>query len=120
VYTLLCTLQNIQNPAAVPPAGIISCLTFNPLEPDLLAAGSYSRCIGLFDERTREQLMWLQGHAGGVTQVGPPASAAACMPYGLPAWVPPIAQCAAFSADTAYTGKCRVYRQAAFGERVCA
>lgn len=50
-------------------AGIISCLSFNPLEPDLFAAGSYSRCIGLFDGRTREQLLWLQGHTGGITQV---------------------------------------------------
>jgi WD40 repeat protein len=50
-------------------AGIISCLAFNPLEGDLFAAGSYSRCIGLFDVRTREQLLWLEGHTGGITQV---------------------------------------------------
>lgn len=49
--------------------GIISCLAFNPLEGDLFAAGSYSRCIGLFDVRTREQLLWLEGHTGGITQV---------------------------------------------------
>lgn len=35
----------------------------------MLAAGSYSRCMGLFDVRTREQLLWLEGHAGGITQV---------------------------------------------------
>lgn len=52
------------------PAGIISCLAFNAAEPDLLAAGSYSRCMGLFDVRTSEQLLLLEGHSGGVTQVG--------------------------------------------------
>lgn len=50
-------------------AGIISCLCFSPVSNDLLAAGSYSRCIGLFDGRTYEQLLLLEGHKGGVTQV---------------------------------------------------
>jgi hypothetical protein len=39
------------------------------MEPDLFAAGSYSRAMGLFDVRTREQLLLLEGHAGGITQV---------------------------------------------------
>ena len=38
---------------------------------ELLAAGSYMGGIGLFDPRTSEQLYLLQGHKGGVTQVGP-------------------------------------------------
>jgi hypothetical protein len=39
------------------------------VQNDLLAAGSYSRCIGLFDARTYEQLLLLEGHKGGLTQV---------------------------------------------------
>jgi hypothetical protein len=50
-------------------AGIISCLSYSPIHNDLLAAGSYSRCIGLFDARTYEQLLLLEGHKGGLTQV---------------------------------------------------
>jgi WD40 repeat protein len=56
------------SPAAAA-AGIISCLCFSPVHSDLLAAGSYSRCIGLFDARTYEQLLLLEGHKGGLTQV---------------------------------------------------
>eukprot|EP00878_Enallax_costatus_P027309 GHUV01029381.1.p1 GENE.GHUV01029381.1~~GHUV01029381.1.p1 ORF type:complete len:207 (+),score=26.94 GHUV01029381.1:774-1394(+) len=60
------TIVSIQLPCY---AGIISCLCFSPVHQDLLAAGSYSRCIGLFDARTYEQLLLLEGHRGGITQV---------------------------------------------------
>jgi WD40 repeat protein len=49
--------------------GIISCLAFNPPTSDLLAAGSYSGAVGVFDARTDEQLLLMEGHKGGVTQV---------------------------------------------------
>ncbi|KAI8473171.1 MAG: WD40-repeat-containing domain protein [Monoraphidium minutum] len=54
-------------------AGIVSCLAFNPPTADLLAAGTYSGAVGLFDGRAAEaQLMLLEGHKGGVTQARAP------------------------------------------------
>ncbi|KAF8062083.1 APY2 [Scenedesmus sp. PABB004] len=50
-------------------SGLISCLAFSPVMHDLLAAGSYSRQVGLFDARSLEHLLLLEGHRGGVTQV---------------------------------------------------
>jgi WD40 repeat protein len=49
--------------------GIISCLAVSPVEHDLLAAGSYGKSIGIFDARSYEQLLVLEGHVGGVTKV---------------------------------------------------
>jgi len=49
--------------------GIISCLAVSPVQHDLLAAGSYGKSIGIFDARSYEQLLVLEGHVGGVTQV---------------------------------------------------
>lgn len=50
-------------------AGIVSCLAFCPVHNDLMAAGTYGRVIGVFDARSQEQQLLLEGHAGGVTQV---------------------------------------------------
>ena len=49
-------------------AGMVSCMAFSP-NGDLLAAGSYSGAIALYDARTWEQVFLLQGHKGGLTQV---------------------------------------------------
>lgn len=49
--------------------GIISCLEVNPQNPNLIACGSYSRSIGIFQTETFEPIQILQGHQGGVTQV---------------------------------------------------
>ena len=43
-------------------------MAFSP-NGDLLAAGSYSGAIALYDARTWEQVFLLQGHKGGLTQV---------------------------------------------------
>jgi len=50
--------------------GLISCLTFNPDRSGLYAAGSFSKTIGLYDEKQSEVLFILKGHTGGVTNVG--------------------------------------------------
>jgi WD40 repeat protein len=47
----------------------VSCLAFNAFHHDLLAAGSYSAVISLFDPRTNEALFLLHGHKGGLTQL---------------------------------------------------
>eukprot|EP00741_Cyanophora_paradoxa_P016568 tig00020927_g15998.t1 len=49
--------------------GIISSIAFSPDRSGLYAAGSYARTVGLYDERQRQPLLVLAGHAGGVTQV---------------------------------------------------
>lgn len=53
----------------LPPAGIVSCLAFTP-DGAALAAGTYTGSIGIFDPRTRGLQLILQGHRGGLTQVG--------------------------------------------------
>ncbi|KAF9431444.1 Telomerase Cajal body protein 1 [Entomortierella beljakovae] len=40
--------------------GVISCLSFNPDQSDLYAAGSYLKTIGLYDSRAQELLMLLR------------------------------------------------------------
>lgn len=50
-------------------AGLVSALAANPWHRNLLAAGCYDRSVGLYDFTTREQLLLLRGHAGGVTCV---------------------------------------------------
>lgn len=47
---------------------MISCLTYSPLG-DMVAAGSYSSSIAIYDPRTWEMLFLLQGHKGGLTQL---------------------------------------------------
>lgn len=49
--------------------GIISCISFDPGNSGLMAAGSYSGVAALYDCRTKEQLCLLEGHVGGVTHV---------------------------------------------------
>ena len=49
--------------------GIVSCAAINPDKSGLLAAGTYSRNIGLYDTLSGKLLYNLQGHRGGVTQV---------------------------------------------------
>ena len=51
------------------PAGIISCMDFNPDRGGMMAVGAYSGTAALYDSRTRETLFLLQGQAGGLTQV---------------------------------------------------
>ncbi|XP_067948517.1 telomerase Cajal body protein 1-like isoform X2 [Watersipora subatra] len=48
--------------------GIISCFDFLPAE-QLFAAGSYSKSVGVYDQRNNEASMILEGHTGGVTQI---------------------------------------------------
>ncbi|GAX77396.1 hypothetical protein CEUSTIGMA_g4842.t1 [Chlamydomonas eustigma] len=49
--------------------GMISCMAFSPGSGEMLAAGSYSGSIALYDTRTWEMLYVLSGHKGGLTQV---------------------------------------------------
>ena len=68
-----CPLPTANAPASPPCtivtcAGIVSCLAFAPTG-DLLAAGTYSGSLGLYDPRTYEQLYVMKGHKGGLTQV---------------------------------------------------
>jgi WD40 repeat protein len=49
--------------------GIISCLAFSPDYSGLLAAGSYSKNIGLYDAATGELCSHFGDLDGGVTQV---------------------------------------------------
>ena len=48
--------------------GMISCIAYSPLG-DMVAAGSYSSSIAIYDPRTWEMLFLLQGHKGGLTQL---------------------------------------------------
>lgn len=48
-------------------AGIVSCFSFNPDRSGVFAAGAYDGSVALYDVNTREQLLLLHGHAGGVT-----------------------------------------------------
>lgn len=49
--------------------GIISCISFNPCNFGVLAAGSYDRTTGVYAEDNLELLFVLHGQEGGVTQV---------------------------------------------------
>lgn len=49
--------------------GLISCIDFNPQNSKMVACGSYSRDIGLFEAETMEPTTILSGHKGGITQV---------------------------------------------------
>jgi hypothetical protein len=50
--------------------GIVSCLAFAPGGGGAtMAAGAYSGVAALYDARSREQLLVLEGHAGGVTHL---------------------------------------------------
>eukprot|EP00281_Chroomonas_sp_CCMP1168_P002055 CAMPEP_0206266098 /NCGR_PEP_ID=MMETSP0047_2-20121206/30379_1 /ASSEMBLY_ACC=CAM_ASM_000192 /TAXON_ID=195065 /ORGANISM="Chroomonas mesostigmatica_cf, Strain CCMP1168" /LENGTH=446 /DNA_ID=CAMNT_0053694101 /DNA_START=120 /DNA_END=1460 /DNA_ORIENTATION=+ len=49
--------------------GIVSCMEFNPDKSGLVAAGSYSRNVALYDARSGKLLYNMQGQRGGVTQV---------------------------------------------------
>jgi hypothetical protein len=63
------THTHTHNRPPLPRQGIVSCLAFNPPACDMLAAGTYSGAIGLFDARCpAQQLLLLEGHSGGVTQ----------------------------------------------------
>ena len=50
-------------------AGIVSCLDFNPNDPNMLAAGSYSSSAAVYDVATGTAAYILSGHKGGITQV---------------------------------------------------
>ncbi|CAG8580198.1 12420_t:CDS:10 [Ambispora gerdemannii] len=49
--------------------GVISCIAFNPDNSGLYAAGSYSKTIGLYDEKNNELLYLLRNLYSGVTQI---------------------------------------------------
>lgn len=49
--------------------GLISCIAFNPDRSGLYAAGSFSKTIGLYDEKQENVLFTLKGHTGGLTHV---------------------------------------------------
>ncbi|XP_015784027.1 telomerase Cajal body protein 1-like [Tetranychus urticae] len=49
--------------------GIISCITVNPVRPEIYAAGSYSKQIGLYEEPTGEPICILEGQRGGLTHL---------------------------------------------------
>ncbi len=52
-----------------PPPGLIGSLACNPQYTGTFAAGCYDGSVGVYDYSTREQLLQLEGHTGGVTQV---------------------------------------------------
>lgn len=49
--------------------GIISCIAVNPADPGMYAAGSYSKTIGLYDEKSGGPEILALGHKGGVTHI---------------------------------------------------
>lgn len=54
---------------AIMPAGIVSCMAFNPDRKGQMAAGSYSGQAALYDSDSNDLLFLLQGQKGGLTQV---------------------------------------------------
>jgi hypothetical protein len=51
----------------------VSCLAFSP-SGDVLAAGTYTGALGVFDGRTYALELILLGNKGGLTQVRPTLS----------------------------------------------
>lgn len=50
-------------------AGIISCISVNPTDSQMYAAGSYLRTISLYTEPKGKQLFTLEGQIGGITHL---------------------------------------------------
>lgn len=50
-------------------SGILSCIAMNPDFSGMFAVGSYSRSVGLYDERTDQMFRVLDQSVGAVTQV---------------------------------------------------
>ena len=48
--------------------GIISCLDLSPAG-DLIAAGSFNRDVAVYDSRSGDLALLLEGHSAGVTHV---------------------------------------------------
>jgi WD40 repeat protein len=49
--------------------GIISSITMSP-SSNIIAAGSFNRDIGLYDDKSHEQISFLKhAHKGGITQL---------------------------------------------------
>ncbi|CAG2103388.1 unnamed protein product, partial [Medioppia subpectinata] len=49
--------------------GIISCITVNPFNPNIIAVGSYDKSIGLYEEPGMTNICVLSGQRGGVTHL---------------------------------------------------
>ncbi|CAG2158042.1 unnamed protein product, partial [Oppiella nova] len=49
--------------------GIISCIATNPLNPNIIAVGSYDRSIGLYEEPGLTNICVLLGQKGGLTHL---------------------------------------------------
>lgn len=49
--------------------GMISCIDFNPDDPNMMAAGSYSSVAAVYDVASGSAAFILSGHKGGITQV---------------------------------------------------
>jgi WD40 repeat protein len=49
--------------------GIISCIAVNPMNPSILAVGSYDKSIGLYEEPSITNTCVLIGQKGGLTHL---------------------------------------------------
>ncbi|XP_054161112.1 telomerase Cajal body protein 1-like [Oppia nitens] len=49
--------------------GIISCIAVNPLNPNIIAFGSYDKSIGLYEEPSLVNICVLMGQKGGLTHI---------------------------------------------------
>ncbi|KAJ9591397.1 hypothetical protein L9F63_002003 [Diploptera punctata] len=65
-----CTIRNLKRQFPTQKqTGIISCISVNPALPNIYAAGSYSRSIGVYSEPHGTLLCLLLGHTGGITHI---------------------------------------------------
>ncbi|KAL0281532.1 UNVERIFIED_CONTAM: hypothetical protein PYX00_002490 [Menopon gallinae] len=48
---------------------IISCISINPVAPNIYALGSYDRTIGIYTEPKGELQCLMKGHTGGITEM---------------------------------------------------